>query len=486
MWGIIVVGIIEKRLYMKTSDLIKITSARNVPAIVKYNTKSTKTIGHWQHQQENLKRNNLVSYTGYFNQPTLSLHQQGLIFSHQAMQNAILSNLNRHRLTSYTSIPKNYSLCHTIVQSFDYHANPDLTPHKVHRMGLQMMVGLKSYFKTKYDYTLDGGLVSTHIDDDHPKLIRGKIHHTHLHNHIIILSYNNQGKSISPYIRKADVYSFHHINDNICMHNNLKDYYFLKLQKEINPSSSFTQHRPVHSKSHLQHAIDIFTKCNNIAYDYYPTNFKKAHQLRNHELTFSYQFRTRSKKDTKTHRMHTQFTLKGMVSRNQKIQWYNLTNLRLLLWRNKKEERCERLIKQINISQISNIPITYQQFQTDLQATIQHIPPIEQINSKDMRKRYNVPAQVPKNQKQSRHYHKEHETANSYIKYLIFNSKWSSIKQTGKNDYNINQIYQNLEKNNDIYFSKYATTNDNSGKTINRNQRHNRNKNVQHHRGPQI
>lgn len=450
---------------MGTASLVKITSAHNVSGIVKYNTKEQKTIGHWRNQPTKLQQTDLVSFEGMYKHPSLSLHQQGLMFARQAKDNAVLSNIYKpygHKISS-SRIPKNYSLCHTVVQSFDYKANPNLTPKKVHRMGIQMLAGIKSYLDTNYNYKLNGGLVSTHIDDDKPQIIRGKIHHTHLHNHIIILSYNNQGKSISPYIRKTDLYSFKHINDNVGVINNLKDYYFLKLKRQIQPNSTFTKQRKTRHRSHLQEAVYAFTECNNKSYDKYPNDYRKAKMLRNNSLQYTFQFRTRIRKDSKTGKPHQQFTMRGFINKNNKIMWFNLTNLRLLRWRNKKEERCERIIKQLQINQVRNIPITYNEFEADLRTNIQHIPPIEQLSNNQSRKQFQRQVQIPKQQQQVEPYHEQASTLADFFNKLSTTKRWSQIKQTGNDNYQINHVYNILNKNNNIYQSPYnVKNNDNS------------------------
>lgn len=429
---------------MSTSGLIKLTSDRNVEAIVKYNTKPIKTMGKWKNQDNVLHQSDLVSFCGDYQHRGLPLTEQGNIFIQQVNRNASLSNLHRKRKFSLGTWPRSVSLCRTVIQSFDYRANPNLTPVQVHHMGIQMMTGLQKYFNSQYNYKLNGGLVSTHIDDDHEQFVRGKIHHTHLHNHIVIPSYNSYGQSISNYLRKTNLYDFQHLNDEITTINNLHDYHFWKLEKQIVPNSSFTRDRATHHHSHLQTAIITFTKANNHAFDKYPNDFQKARQTRNHELTFKYQYHTRTKKDSKTGEPRQQFTMQQFLSpKTHQYTWYNLRNLRILVWKNKKQEECERFIKQLNFSKTRMTAVSYGEYKHTITAITKQLPPLETLTSDEARKNHQFTIDVPESQSNSNQ--NQSGTWQSYLRELQADKTWKQLPFHRDQDFRTDIIFKNLQ-----------------------------------------
>lgn len=422
-----------------TSGLVKITSARNASGIVRYNMKTTKTEGKWKQQDKPVHQKDLVGFYGTASHPGLSLNRQGNLFALQTNNNARMANLyngnTKHRMM-YDNLPNRLSTCHTIVQSFDYDANPNLRPKQVHRMGEQLLVGVKKYLKSRYNYNLDAGMISTHIDDNKDIVRHGQEHQKHLHNHIVIMSYNDSGQSISPYLRIPDLYCFKQINDRIASENGLKDYYFKKLEREIKPNSSFSKSRAKKTKtsSNLQKAVQRFSKANNQAFDIYPSfkKYTKALKLRNQQLNIAYGYKKRDKKDTRTHQKRRQFTMDDFHSKQNKQRWYNINNLRLLAWKNKHDEKCERLIKEFNLNKLGKKALPYKDYLETMRYGLKKLPKANHLDSKKQRKHYQVSLKIHKYPKSSN----KSKRINDFTKYLRqidFNNRW---KKSNHNPYN--------------------------------------------------
>lgn len=426
-----------------TAGLVKTTLDYKASGVVKYNMKESKTKGQWQDQDQQLSQKDLIDFYGTVDHPDMTLHQQGNLLINQANNNARMSDAystSQHHLLYGDNAKK--SICHTVVQSFDYKDNPNLTPKQVHTMGIEMIHGIHNYLWQRYHYNLDSGMISTHIDRNKTGFSqKDQMNHTkHLHNHIVIPSYNQQGQSISPYLRKQDIYAFQRINDEVCVANGLKDYHFLKLNRQIQPSSSFTKFRNnkqymIHlkaklhkenqkisvdrrkhksrdklytsSKSYLQKSILRFNKANNYAFDMQPKNYHKAVILRNRYLGKHYGMQVRYHHDSHTHKVIPQFTMadfKSTKSNNHNnkgshSRWYDFYCLRVLAWKSKKEERCERMAKQFDFSQVDRKPVSYDQYQQIINNAIKRLPPLSHLNSDQKRKANMIVLKLPKQPK---------------------------------------------------------------------------------------
>jgi Relaxase/Mobilisation nuclease domain. len=210
---------------MKSASVVKITSGASARNLVDYNQQESKVTGQWRKQDGEYQPTELLKYVGDQSKPYLSLDEQGQYFVANAKGNLDLSR----KIGQAAKIKS--SEVHTIIQSFDYQINPELTPGEANQMGIEYFAAIQDYLKDKYNYELDLGMVSTHIDRSEIKMSAtnlGKVNYPHLHNHIVIPSYNAQGVNIAPYLRKENIYAFKDLNDKIVDNHNLKDLSFCK------------------------------------------------------------------------------------------------------------------------------------------------------------------------------------------------------------------------------------------------------------------
>lgn len=357
---------------MHTAGLIRLTpSDKSAVSRVNYNLKIKKTTGRWPNDPAYYHQNDLVSFHGLG-----SLAKTVPSGAHSFL----MTTRNGFRTHGLLSYQLKVSQCRTIVQSFDYQANPHLRPVTAHAMANVLYERIDRYLRTRYGYRLDAGMVSTHIDDDKVKpnpnpVSKERVIYPHLHSHILLPAYNTTGQPIYPYLRKADLYQFQQMNDDIVTSFGLRDYYFQKARRLIHPMSAYTLNG-VHRQtaSDLEKAQQAFEEANQYAwpasrvFNVSPARFRKIRHKRNSYLRVKFNFRTKTTHDVQTDRKEKKFTL-DVFSRNALLQtpWYALNNLRLLRWRDYKEARSERLLRCFDFSVVQSRATSFHVYQRTIE-----------------------------------------------------------------------------------------------------------------------
>lgn len=390
--------------------------------------------------------------------PGLSIHQKAQLLITQA----------RHNLDLYQRLyPKgtvarhaDWTSCHTIIQSFDFGANPKLNPATAHAMGNSLFTQIQHYLSNKYGYKLDNGLISTHIDrgyltKNHNPRAKVISRQPHLHSHIVIPNYNSAGQSISPYMRKNDLYQYQLLNDNIIRQNGLKDYYFLKLERQIRPFSSYTLNpttRQIQRRnpSNLQRGWRAFKTANDFAWDHSKftvksfnnENFHKIRKTRDHYLSASYGYKVKKVDDVQTKLPKHIFTMDTFTaSQALKTQWCNLRDLRILRWQNKDDVLAERLAWQLKLPpKLRKTPLTYTDYKRTVDYAAYHrIPDVTKIRGSKKRSKYRINLQTIYNhvKKGAKHVKKRAKTvASKYYQSLSRAGTKLFYKIYPKSDYN--------------------------------------------------
>jgi hypothetical protein len=364
---------------MKSASVVKITSGASARNLVDYNQQESKVTGQWRKQDGEYQPTELLKYVGDQSKPYLSLDEQGQYFVANAKGNLDLSR----KIGQAAKIKS--SEVHTIIQSFDYQINPELTPGEANQMGIEYFAAIQDYLKDKYNYELDLGMVSTHIDRSEIKMSAtnlGKVNYPHLHNHIVIPSYNAQGVNIAPYLRKENIYAFKDLNDKIVDNHNLKDYRFAKLQHELYPVTTQTITKNTESSSHLQKAYQRFSEVNEIAWSSNPGSYLKALEQRDSLLKENYGYQSKLQIDTKTRKSQTRFTMKDFRDKSGKQKWYSISNLRCLNWSTKEQADAEQMLNQVDFKGAENQTPSYQEYKTTMYLTDDEIVKNPQNRSK--------------------------------------------------------------------------------------------------------
>lgn len=372
----------------KTAGIIKATTAHDIASRVHYNLQAYKTEGSWLNDTYNYHQSDLISFHGNCKQEGLSIRHEGNKLINDTRYNIKLAMHMRAR--RYWD-PR-WSQCHTIVQSFDYKANPQLSPKDAHAMGNQLYQDILRYMKARYGYIVDDGMVSTHLDDNSSKQnpFTRRWVQPHLHNHIIIPSYNAYGLSISPYMRDYDLYQIKGFNDTIMAspEYGLNDYYFNKLHRLAKPYSSYKlSDRP---RSNPELAWQAFKVANDYAWDkdnpmddegHIPLPaFKKTRHDRDQYLTKHFQFQPKISHDQKTGQPRRVYTMGILsLSKNGARQWQGMRSLRILQWLDRKEMKSERLYWQLDFTGMSNKIMTFKTYEKTMQIVTQKLPSLNKI-----------------------------------------------------------------------------------------------------------
>lgn len=352
---------------MKSAAVVKVSGAKSVSSLTHYNEQEYKTSGIWKNDDHIYSQEELISFYGSSDTPQKNLKQQTSTF---------IKN-TRIGLKVYQLLNKSHAVskhkAYTIIQSFDYQANPDLRPEEVHALGEQYLRKICKYMMDNYNYLITDGMISTHIDRSSVQTKRKPVVKNqqvlnvqdvvvpHLHNHIIIPAFNSKGEPISKYLRKEDIYALQTLNDDLCVENNLNDYYFSKLHQSIDPQSSFSRKKDTLTKSNLQKAYVRFTKANKRAW-MGRGKFKQSLKKRNELLLKEYRLSFRYVKDPKNNRLKKQFTMIDFVNDKHQQMWYNVKNLKLLYWENEPESIVEQIIQHLDFSGTNDIYMNNRQY----------------------------------------------------------------------------------------------------------------------------
>lgn len=383
----------------KTAGLIKVIGGRSIASRVNYNRQVYKTEGSWLNDNYDYNQSELISFCDNSALPGLSLQQQGNKLINDGLYN-IRSAMDQR---PYSYWNKSWSQCYTIVQSFDYVANPQLSPKNAHAMGVHLYNDIKLYMKARYGYAIDDGMISTHLDDNKPHKNKhtGLRVHPHLHNHIIIPSYNGYGRSASPYLREYDLYQFKGFNDSILAspQYNLNNYYFAKLQRLGKAYQTYKlTDKP---RRNPERGWLAFKVANDYAWDKnkpMDSNgritehaFKETVHSRNQYLSSHFQFEMKLVPDIKTGKPRRTYTM-GIfpLDSHKNRPWLSMRSLRILQWLDRKEMKAERLYWQLDFKGTTDKIMSFQTYEKAMRLATQKLPSLNRINSPQARQQSHI------------------------------------------------------------------------------------------------
>ncbi|TPR16728.1 relaxase family protein [Apilactobacillus timberlakei] len=366
----------------RSASIVKVSSSTSSVFITNYNKREKKINGTWLMQPDEYSRDDLLSFHGESAYDFDDLDLQAQNFEKEIINNFKIKEIKVFENNGKGNYLRNNNDTYTVIQSFSLTSNPGLTPREAHIMGNELFKGMQKYYKQNFNYNLESGFVSTHIDRDGYKKQNndGKKHNSkkvlepHLHNHIVVPAINHNGHSLTYLLSKSNVKDIRSMNDQIAMNHSLNDYYLLKLENNIKP-----QNKIIRRKKDNMTDIDIaalrFEDANNrFSYSEILNDFDKCKNERDKYLKDQYgyiekeepsfQFPKHYSNELKVGKT-TKFTMKDFsLDSNNELTYYNEINLGGLIWNNKSQALNYKNIKALELQNVNTIlqsPKEYQQ-----------------------------------------------------------------------------------------------------------------------------
>lgn len=324
--------------------------------MVDYNLQEKKTSQHWLRSATTYTQRDLVNFMGLSNQPQLPLAQQGEQFKRYLAIGYFRYNPD-HKTNSPTVAFK------TIIQSFDLSANPNLEPAEAHQMGIELFQQFRQYLHQQYNYDLNTGLVSTHIDRDHPKNgYDGRQLQPHLHNHILLPTFNSHGQHLTPLLKQPELEQLKSFADGLVYRHGLNDYYFDKFNHLVNPTTPdrrCVRFFPIVAKQYQQ--------ASQVAWQQSPNDFLTARRFRTDYLRQQFQAievnpAPRVLMQNNQFRPLSNTNVQYVTDTAVKPTYVLTKGLRFLSWDNEQQAMCEHYSRFFDFTKTNTLSCNYQQF----------------------------------------------------------------------------------------------------------------------------
>ncbi|TPR49215.1 hypothetical protein DY037_05395 [Apilactobacillus micheneri] len=370
-----------------SAGYIRVNAVHSGDFVSMYNSQDKKISGKWQNQDIDYHSDDLLTFHGQSLYDYDSVEKQVNAFQQEVKTNLKIKRLKINSNTKRGNHFRDKNDCLTIMQSFDIDANPDLTPKEAHQMGNQLFNACRKYFKNNYNYDLNSGFVSTHIDRGQFKRQKRngqmQVLKPHLHSHIVIPTNNSQGKSISPYMKKSNILELRDMSDQIVLKHGLKDFYLQKLANRLRPNPQLLDRKNVNNKSDIDIAIARFTAANRkIKYKDVLHDFKGTKEKRDALLKkdYGYQAKTVYTLDNNNGKnpinAHTVFTMKDFsTKKNHEACFYDVRDIGALAWQSQQQALNSLNVDLIDLKNTKNFAQTPHDYQMTLsKALLNNVP----------------------------------------------------------------------------------------------------------------
>ncbi|TPR14968.1 hypothetical protein DY052_05960 [Apilactobacillus timberlakei] len=370
-----------------SAGYVNVKAVKNGSDVTDYNLQEEKISGKWINQNEKYVNQQLLTFYGSNQYKFDDLEQQGESFKREIKSNRTIKSFkmvfaaSKNKHVNY-SMKNNTNDAYTIIQSFDFNANPQLTPKEAHTMGSELYDGYKKYLKNNFNYDLSSGFIATHIDRDSIKAVtynnKNKVLNAHLHNHIVIPAINSKGDSISNYLSRSNIMDLREINDRLVMKHNLNDFYLKKLSYELQPNQKLLEDKP-HSpyNKDLKNAVERFHQANNqFNFKEISHDFDKTKKKRDAFLKEKYGYQTKQIKSSSNvaspylkPQVRNVFTMNDFkLNKDKTPRYYNQSNLRTLSWNEQSQALAYKDLRSIKFDDVD----LALQSPKDYQKTLQH------------------------------------------------------------------------------------------------------------------
>lgn len=383
----------------KTAGAVIFSGGGSIASIAQYNQQQKKINGQWI-DGNTYEAEDLFGIVGKNTAPQLPLTKQLEMFTQNVHNNAMVHEIK------LSETEKNYgsrngtapNLVITMIQSFDFNANPELRPPEAHQMAEELFNTVGEYAQSNHlPFNFDSALISTHIDKS--KIEQGykknkdgilRINEPHLHSHIVIPAFDYQGDPFYNFLRPQQKYDIRALNDEILAKHNLYDYHFNKLLEQIDPviiSSKIKQDNLNLAKQRL-YQVNISLKPELVA-----QAFEKTKKLRDSELEQRFGFTKKMVQKTPPQFLFTMddFEEDPDKKKKEKKPWYNTKQLKTLTWDDPQSAFIQSHLPVDSIKPFKNELVTPSQLKTVLE-------PIMQAQKYDFKYRKQI-KQVLKNAK---------------------------------------------------------------------------------------